>query len=156
MPRLYLMAAHEQLQAIVLQKALRDIRAKGDANAALAGRAAAARLRVAPQQLAHQALLWRLSVGEHKQTSSISGLHRCFLVKLTGDTPLRLFFPARCLTDGIPPESLRWLYIETMPYTTHHKVNERYIKQLNYMDAAWYRGQDWQHWTITVVRLPMA
>ena len=62
---IYLMAAHKQVQAVVLQEALRDICAKGNADAALAVRAPAARLRVAPQQLAHQALFWWLSAGGH-------------------------------------------------------------------------------------------
>ena len=56
------MAAHKELQAVVLQEALRDVRAKGDADAALAGRAPVARARVAPQQLTHEALLWRFPV----------------------------------------------------------------------------------------------
>ena len=76
---MYLVAAHKQLQAVVLQEALRDISAKGNPDAALAGRAPAARLRVAPQQLAHQALLWRLPVGADKDERLLrtSGLRGC-------------------------------------------------------------------------------
>jgi len=61
------MAAHKQVQAVVLQEALRDVCAKGNADAALAGRAPAVRLRVAPQQLAHQALFWWLSADGHEK-----------------------------------------------------------------------------------------
>jgi hypothetical protein len=54
------MAANQQVEAIVLQEALGHVNTEGDADPALAGRTPAARLRVAPQQLAHEALLRRL------------------------------------------------------------------------------------------------
>lgn len=56
----HLMAPDQQLQAIVIQKALGHIRAKAHADAALAGGPPGDVCRVAPQQLAHEAILRRL------------------------------------------------------------------------------------------------
>ena len=49
-----LVAADDVVEAVVLQEALRHVRSELDADAALAGGTAALRLRVRPQQLAHQ------------------------------------------------------------------------------------------------------
>ena len=57
---LHLVAAHQQLQPVALEEGLGDVRAEGYPDAALAGRAAQARLGVAPQHLAHGPLIRRL------------------------------------------------------------------------------------------------
>jgi hypothetical protein len=58
---LHLVAAHEQLQAVALQECPSNIRPEAHAHAALGAGPAHARVRVAPQHLAHEALVRRLS-----------------------------------------------------------------------------------------------
>ncbi len=62
------MAANEQLQLVVLQEVPRDVRPKRHAHAALAGATPSRRLRITPQQLAHQSLLRWLPA--HTQTAT--------------------------------------------------------------------------------------
>ena len=93
-----LMAPDQQLQAIVVQEALGDIRAKAHADAALAGGPPGAVCRVAPQQLAHEAILWRLPARRHTVFSlllcsaahALQGRHRsrpCLGASGTRDPP---------------------------------------------------------------------
>ena len=57
---MYLMASNKQIQTVELQKGSGDIWTKCDAHAPLVRAATLTRLRVAPQQLAHEPIIRRL------------------------------------------------------------------------------------------------